>query len=56
MNDFTYGAIVDDFLLLKIAVNHLDDSFFDFIGEPEIKRRKIIQEKAHTATQNGYHI
>jgi len=51
MNDFTYDAIVNDFLLLKKAVNHLDDSFFDFIDKSEIKKQKIIQEKKRLIQQ-----
>ena len=51
MNDFTYAAIVNDFLLLKKAVTQLDDSFFDFIDEPYVKKRKIIQEKKRLIQQ-----
>jgi hypothetical protein len=51
MNDFTCEAIVNDFLLLKKAVSFMDDSFFDFIDEPEIKKRKILQEKKRLIQQ-----
>jgi hypothetical protein len=39
MNYFTYAAIVNDFLLLKKAVNLMDDFFFDFIDEHDVKKR-----------------